>query len=114
MCKPLSHDSSPSGGGAACGRSRVTELVTARLSAGWLEISPAWLVTTDNATISAAAAMVVNIFPVPPNASQNQRSDPIASSFESETFARLSPDRRTFDRRLQTDARLVLRSESLL
>src|SRR6516162_2993050 len=89
MCRPLSHDSSPPGGGAACGKSRVTELVTARLSAGWLEISPARLVTTD----SAVAAMVVNTFPVPPNALQNQRSDPITSSFDCEVCACRSPDR---------------------
>src|SRR6516164_4291863 len=88
MCRPLSHDFSPPGGGAACGKSRVTELVTVRLSAGWLKMSPARLVTTDNATISAAAAMVLNIFPVPPNALRNQRSDPMISSFDSEVFAR--------------------------
>jgi hypothetical protein len=83
------HDFSPPGEGAACGKSRVTELVTARLFASWLETLPARLVATDNATIGDAAAIV----PVPTNAPQNRRSDPIPSSFGSEVFARRSPDR---------------------
>ena len=100
MWRPLSHDCSPPGGGAACGKSLVTELVTLRLSAGWLEISPARLVAANNVKISDATAIVLNVFPVPPKASRYQRSDPIASSFDSETFAcrpltdsSLSPER---------------------
>src|SRR5712691_10785469 len=87
MCRPLSHVASPPGGGGACGSTLVTELVTLRLSAGWLETSPARLVAADNAMISDAVAIVLNIFPVPPKASRYQRSNPIASSFDIGTFA---------------------------
>src|SRR5713101_7269825 len=87
MCRPLSHVASPPGGGGACGSTLLTELVTLRLSAGWLETSPPRLAAADNATISDAVAIVLNIFPVPPKASRYQRSNPIASSFDIRTFA---------------------------
>src|SRR5216683_5161968 len=93
MCRPLSHVASPPGGGGACGSTLLTELVTLRLSAGWLETSPARLVAADNAMISDAVAIVLNIFPVPPKASRYQRSNPITSSFDIGTFACRSLDR---------------------
>jgi hypothetical protein len=66
---------------------------------GWADRSPARLVATDNAIISDAAAIVWNIFPVPPNASQNQRTNTISSSFDSETFVCRSPDKLVSDLR---------------
>src|SRR5215472_8960478 len=105
MCKLLSQPCSPPGGGAACGNRWVTELVTFRLSAGWLEISPARLVATDNATINDAIAIVLKIFPVPPNAPQNQHSNPMTFSFDSEVFAHRSPDRLTPYLRSRTSLR---------
>src|SRR5216684_7573598 len=100
MCRPLSQPDSPPGGGGAvsgpgggapapCGNRLLTELVTLRLFAGWPETSPARLVAAASIKINDATANVFHTLPVPPNVSRHQPSNPIASSFNPETFARL-------------------------